>query len=193
MNRVGLEPAFLFAYFVCLGSWSLLTLPGSPVEHKIAELIEPTVADMGYTLVRVRLTGGGGVALQIMAERADRALMTVEDCAGISRAISAVLDVADPIGGAYNLEVSSPGLDRPLVRPADYDRFAGYEAKLETSRPVDGRRRFKGRILGRTDDRVRIALSDDGGEVELPFDLIEKAKLVLSDELIAGDLHAAKA
>lgn len=170
-----------------------MTLPGSPAEHKIAELIEPAVADMGYALVRVRLTGGGAMVLQIMAERDDRANMTVEDCAGISRAISAILDVADPIGGAYDLEVSSPGLDRPLVRLADYERFAGYEAKLETSHPVGGRRRFKGRILGRTDDRVRIALSDDGGEVDLPFDLIEKARLVLSDEFIAGDLHAAKA
>jgi ribosome maturation factor RimP len=149
---------------------------------RIASLIEPSLTAMGYALVRVLFTGGRRATLQVMAERLDDAPMTVEDCADISRSISAVLDVADPVAGAYDLEVSSPGIDRPLVRPGDYDRFAGHEAKVELSRPHDGRKRFRGRILGRDGDSVRIAL--DEGEAKLAFADIARAKLVLTDELI---------
>jgi ribosome maturation factor RimP len=152
--------------------------------RQITELIEPTLNEMGFELIRVLVTGGQRPTLQIMVERADLAPLTVEHCAGASRAISALLDVADPIAGAYRLEVSSPGIDRPLVRRADYERFAGLEARLETELPIDGRRRFRGRLVGLAGDRVRLALPE--GERSIPFDAIKKAKLVLTDELLAA-------
>lgn len=153
----------------------------------IARIIEPSLAAMGYSLVRVMATGGGRPTLQVMAERRDEAPMTVEDCAEISRSISALLDVADPIAGAYTLEVSSPGIDRPLVRPEDYDRFAGWEAKIELNAPQDGRKRFKGRLLGRAGEDVRLAGED--GEVHLPLSAIARARLVLTDDLLALARH----
>src|SRR5205823_15005961 len=107
-----------------------------------ARIIEPSLAVMGYQAVRLAFVGARGATLQIMAERVDGAAMTVEDCAEISRAVSALLDVADPIASAYTLEVSSPGIDRPLVRPEDYERFTGFEARIELTRPLDGRKRF---------------------------------------------------
>lgn len=137
---------------------------------------------MGYELVQIRLGGGVRRTLQIMVERADRAHMTVEDCADVSRAVSAILDVADPLPGAYTLEVSSPGIDRPLTRPADYTRFAGHEARIETEAAIDGRKRFRGRIAGLDGEEVRLALED--GEARLPLAAIKRAKLILTDELI---------
>jgi ribosome maturation factor RimP len=155
-----------------------------PIDTKeIAAIIEPSLDAMGYRLVRVALLGARRATLQVMAERRDEAAMTVENCAEISRSISALLDVADPIAGAYTLEVSSPGIDRPLVRPEDYDRFAGFEAKIELAQPLSGRKRFRGRLLGRADDAVRLIGED--GEVALPFALIARAKLVLTDDLLA--------
>jgi len=152
----------------------------------LGSLIEPALEAMGYALVRVALVGGTSrPTLQVMAERKDGADMSVDDCADISEAVSAILDVEDPIAGAYTLEVSSPGIDRPLVKKADYERFAGFEAKLETAQPIDGRKRFRGRVLGTNDDAVRVRL-DTGEEVNLPLDGIAKAKLVLTDELIAA-------
>jgi ribosome maturation factor RimP len=152
----------------------------------VAAMIEPTLQAMGYALVRVALVGGAGrPTLQVMAERADNAAMSVDDCADISQAISAVLDVEDPIAGSYTLEVSSPGIDRPLVRKADYDRFAGFEARLETAEPIGGRKRFRGRLLGTGTETVKLKL-DTGEEIELPLPCIERAKLVLTDELIAA-------
>ena len=152
--------------------------------NEIARIIEPSLAAMGYRLVRVALTNAGRATLQVMAERGDDAPMTVEDCADISRSISALLDVADPIAGAYTLEVSSPGIDRPLVRPEDYDRFAGFAARIELSEALDGRKRFRGRLLGRAEDYVR--LSGEGGEVRLPLAAITRAKLILTDDLLAA-------
>lgn len=152
--------------------------------NEIARIIEPSLEAMGYRVVRIAFIGARGATLQIMAERDDEAAMAVEDCAEISRTVSALLDVADPIAGAYTLEVSSPGIDRPLVRPEDYERFAGFEAKVELSRPLDGRKRFHGRILGRTGAGARLLA--ETGEVMLPFDAIARAKLLLSDELIAA-------
>ena len=152
--------------------------------NEIARIIEPSLDAMGYRLVRVALTSTRRPALQVMAERRDEAAMTVEDCADISRAISALLDVADPIAGAYTLEVSSPGIDRPLVRPEDYDRFAGFEARIDLVEPLDGRKRFRGRILGRDQDHVRLAV--EAGEVRLPLAGIARAKLVLTDDLLAA-------
>ena len=152
----------------------------------VAAMIEPTLQAMGYALVRVAVVGGvGRPTLQVMAERADNAAMSVDDCADISQAISAVLDVEDPIAGSYMLEVSSPGIDRPLVRKADYDRFAGFEARLETAEPIGGRKRFRGRLLGTGAETVKLKL-DTGDEIELPLARIERAKLVLTDELIAA-------
>ncbi len=159
------------------------------VPERIEAMIAPSLAAMGYDIVRVRLSGSGRQrVLQVMAEPRGGGVMTVEKCADISRAISALLDVEDPITNAYTLEVSSPGIDRPLVRPSDYERFAGYEAKIETNRLVDGRKRFRGRLGRVTEDGVRLAL--DQRETNVPFDAIHRAKLVLTDELIA---EAAKA
>jgi ribosome maturation factor RimP len=152
----------------------------------VEPLIEPTLQAMGYALVRVSLIGGAGrPTLQIMAERIDGVTMSVDDCADISHAVSAILDVEDPIVGAYTLEVSSPGIDRPLVKKGDYERFAGFEARLETAEPISGRKRFRGRLLGAGEEAVRMKL-DTGEEVELPLARITRAKLVLTDELIAA-------
>ncbi|MBV9521861.1 MAG: ribosome maturation factor RimP [Alphaproteobacteria bacterium] len=149
---------------------------------RIKVLIAPSLEAMGYRLVRVAFTGGRRATLQIMAERRDDAAMTVEDCAEISRNVSALLDVADPIATRYTLEVSSPGIDRPLVSREDFARFAGYEAKVELNTPVAGQKRFRGRLLGLAADAVRIALEDR--EVALPFADIARAKLMLTDALI---------
>ncbi len=151
---------------------------------EIVPIIEPALEAMGYSVVRVALTGARQATLQVMAERRDEAAMTVDDCALISRSISALLDVADPIAGAYTLEVSSPGIDRPLVRPEDYDRFAGFAVRIELSAPQDGRKRFRGRLLGRVDDHVRLAA--ETGEVRLPLAAIVRAKLELTDDLLAA-------
>src|SRR5712691_1241124 len=149
-------------------------------------MIAPSLEAMGYRLVRVVFTGGRRPTLQIMAERRDEVAMSVDDCADISRTVSALLDVADPIPVAYALEVSSPGIDRPLVDRADFVRYAGYEAKVETGVPIDGRKRFRGRLLGADDAAVRIAMADR--EVALPLAEIVRAKLVLTDELLAAAL-----
>lgn len=154
---------------------------------RVETLIGPTVEAMGFSLVRVQVLGQNRPRLQIMAERTDGVSMLVEDCAAISRAVSAVLDVEDPIAGGYTLEVSSPGIDRPLVRLADFDRFAGFEAKVEMDLAVNGRRRFQGRLLGTEGDAVRLRMEDS--EVVLPYVDIRRAKLVLTEELLATGGH----
>jgi ribosome maturation factor RimP len=153
----------------------------------IESLIEPSIAAMGYQVVRVQYSGTKRPRLQVMAERVDGTGMTVDDCADLSRAISAILDVEDPLPTAYLLEVSSPGLDRPLVKPADFERFAGYEVRLETTGLIDGRRRFRGRLEGMEGDLVVIVLEDK--KWALPFDEVESAKLVITDELIQASLQ----
>jgi ribosome maturation factor RimP len=150
---------------------------------KIEAMIAPSLEAMGYRVVRVAVTGGRRPTLQIMAERADDQAMRVEDCTEVSRMVSALLDVADPIVGAYLLEVSSPGIDRPLVRPEDFARFAGFEAKVELNAPVDGRKRFRGRLLGVEGDQLRLLV--DALPVALPIAAVARAKLVLTDELLA--------
>jgi len=150
---------------------------------RIEEMIAPTVEAMGYAIVRVQISGRQALRLQVMAERSDGSSISIDDCADISRAISALLDVEDPIPGAFTLEVSSPGLDRPLVRLADFDRFAGYEARIELGRMIDGRRRFTGRLAGTDSNAVRMNLGDT--EVALPFEEISRAKLVLNNELLS--------
>jgi ribosome maturation factor RimP len=152
------------------------------LESRLQDLISAPLEAMGYELVRVQFQGKTHPTLQIMAERTDGAGMTVDDCADISRALSALLDVEDPIQGGYVLEVSSPGIDRPLTRPKDFQTWAGFEAKLEALVAVDGRKRFRGRLLGLEDEAVRIAL--EAGEVLVPLADLKSAKLVLTDELI---------
>ena len=160
------------------------------VEEKVIGAIEPAAAELGYRLVRVRLSGLRRKRLQIMAERED-GVMLLEDCEKLSRAISPILEAADPINGHYDLEVSSPGIDRPLVRIEDFERFAGHEAKLETVQMIDGRKRFRG-VLGAVDgENVTIKMAE--GEVAMPFSWLADAKLVLTDALIEEDLKRAKA
>ena len=149
---------------------------------RIEQIITPSVEAMGYEVVRVQISGGQRAILQIMAERADGAPMTVEDCADISRSVSALLDVEDPIREAYTLEVSSPGIDRPLTRLKDFERFAGFEARLESRMAIDGRKRFKGMLKGVEDGLV--CIDTEQGPARLEFDNILRAKLVLTDELI---------
>ncbi|MBN9495723.1 MAG: ribosome maturation factor RimP [Alphaproteobacteria bacterium] len=153
-------------------------------DNALADLIEPTVDAMGYELVRVIVAGRDRPTLQIMAERKDRKAMTLGDCENLSRAVSAKLDVEDPIKAQYVLEVSSPGIDRPLTRGADFDRFKGHEARIETKFPVEGRKRFSGRLGGRQGDAVRIETQE--GPATLPLAEIARAKLLLTDELIAA-------
>lgn len=151
---------------------------------RIETLIAPSLEAMGYRLVRVAVTGGKRAqVLQVMAERIDDKPMSVDDCTEVTHTVSALLDVEDPIEHAYVLEVSSPGIDRPLVRREDYERFRGHEAKLELATPIDGRRRFRGKLLGVDADRIRLNLGSE--VVELPFARIQRAKLVLTDELLA--------
>ena len=153
-------------------------------ERQIQGAIEPSLAAIGYEVVRIRIGGGRQTVLQVMIERADRAPMTVDDCAVASRSVSARLDEDGLVAGDYALEVSSPGIDRPLVRLGDFARFAGFEAKVEMSEPLDGRRRFRGRLQGAGDGCVRMTVDDR--DVSLPFDAIRAAKLVLTDELLAA-------
>ncbi len=162
-----------------------------PVQQ-IATTLEPVLVGMGYSLVRVRLTGAARPVLQVMAERTDENPMTVEDCADISHAVSALLDVDDPISGPYRLEVSSPGIDRPLTRERDFERFVGYEAKIELREAIGQRRRFRGRIGSARNGVIRMKMGED--EVSIPFDKIQHAKLVLTDDLIKGSAaHTTRA
>ncbi|WP_157879095.1 ribosome maturation factor RimP [Pararhodospirillum photometricum] len=165
------------------------------------KLLAPTAEALGYDLVRVSLLGSGRPTLQVMAERLDETPMTVSDCEALSRALSAVLDVEDPIAGAYMLEVSSPGIDRPLTRPKDFARFAGRDVRIETDRLVDGYKRIKGVLLGIDNDRTvkvqlaepsRLADGQPGSDVlAIPFGAITKARLLLTDALIAESLREA--
>jgi ribosome maturation factor RimP len=150
--------------------------------RRIEDIVAPTVVGMGYELVRVTMSRGGGT-LQIMVEPADGKPMDVEGCATVARALSAVLDVEDPIPSSYTLEVSSPGIDRPLTRPKDYARWAGHVARLETAEPIEGRRRFKGTLLGLEGDVVKLRL-DDGQETDVPLSVVTRAKLEMTDALI---------
>ena len=151
--------------------------------EKIEQEIAPSLKEMGYEVVRVALNGNETKVLQVMAERLDRVDMTVDDCADISRTVSALLDVADPFSGRYTLEVTSPGLDRPLLRPTDYARFAGDEAKIELNHDINGRKRFKCRLKGLT-DKNEVLFDFEGQPMSVPFADIAKAKLILTDELI---------
>lgn len=164
------------------------------IDRRLAEIVRPTIEGMGYELVRIRLMGGQRKTLQIMADRPGGGI-EVEDCARISTAVGAVLDVEDPLEEAYTLEVSSPGIDRPLTRLKDFDDWEGFEARLETSELIDGRRRFKGVLAGTEGDEVLIGIEGPDGEpvtIGLKFDWLSDAKLVLTDELIREALTQKK-
>jgi ribosome maturation factor RimP len=163
----------------------------NPLEERVLELAEPATGDMGCRIVRVRITGMKRKRVQIMVERAADGGCGVDDCERVSRAISALMDVHDPVPGEYDLEVSSPGIDRPLVRLEDFARYRGHEAKLETARMIDGRKRWRGEIAGVDGDAVLIAL--DTGPARLPFAELSEARLVLTDKLIAEDFQRAAA
>jgi ribosome maturation factor RimP len=153
-------------------------------DHRLVELLDPVAESAGYELVRLRLMGGTEQRrLQIMAERPDGE-MNVEDCAILSRAVSEVLDAADPISGEYTLEVSSPGVDRPLTRLKDFEAWEGFEARIELDRVAEGRKRFKGVLAGIEADSVALNLDDEDHTTMIPFAWITDAKLVLTDELM---------
>ena len=159
------------------------------IDRRMAGIITPVLEDMGYELVRVRLMSGKHSILQIMADKPGGGI-EVDDCAEISTAVSATLDVEDPILDAYTLEVSSPGIDRPLTRLKDFDTFQGYEAKIETDELIDGRRRFKGELAGVDGNEVLINIAE--GTIGLQFDWLSDAKLVLTDDLITEMLRQRK-
>ena len=152
--------------------------------QKIQEMIEPSLTHLGYEIVRILLQGGDVKTVQVMVERIDRKDMTLDDCEKVSRTVSALLDVDDPFSSCYVLEISSPGIDRPLIKALDYVRFAGFDAKVETLVPLKGRRRFKGKILGLTDDEKSVRLDAEEGEVSIELENISKAKLILTDDLL---------
>lgn len=158
------------------------------LEQRIAEIIGPAIDDLGFELIRVLVSGQRNKKLQIMAEPKDGSVMNVDHCAIISRTVSALLDVEDPIDDHYVLEVSSPGIDRPLVKLADFAKFAGFDARVEMEVPVEGRRRFSGRLLGV--DGTDVVMDVAEGEVRLPHADIQKSKLLMTDELIAAHQQA---
>ncbi|SMP05116.1 ribosome maturation factor RimP [Shimia sagamensis] len=163
------------------------------IDRKLADIVAPVVEDMGFELVRLRLMGGKSHTLQIMAERPGGGI-EVDECAQISNAVSAVLDVEDPLSDSYTLEVGSPGVDRPLTRLKDFDAYEGYEAKIETSELIDGRKRFRGTLAGIEGEDVLINIEDQGETVTvgLNFDWLADAKLMLTDDLIKEMLKARK-
>jgi ribosome maturation factor RimP len=165
-----------------------LSVAGSELPSRVERILAPSLEAMGYEIVRVQLSGGRSPTLQVMVERRDGAAILVDDCAAVSRTASALLDVEDPLHGSYTLEVSSPGIDRPLVKPKDFERYAGHEVKIETGEPVllpgGTRRRFRGKLLGIEEGKVKLAMPD--GAAELPLAAIQKARLVLTDELLAA-------
>ncbi len=165
----------------------------SPLEDRILPMIEPISKDLGFDIVRLRVMGGSGrKRLQIMAERPDGS-MGVDDCANLSRSISAILDVEDPFDGAWELEVSSPGVDRPLTALEHFARWEGFEARLELDRLVEGRKRFSGVLAGVEGEAVLLDPPDEDATLSIPFDWIAEARLVLTDELIAESLRRGSA
>ncbi len=175
-------------FFLCVKDMNDL-IAKAAIDRRITEIITPVIEDMGFEVVRVRLMSGKETVLQIMAQKPDGTI-EVDDCGEISTAVSAVLDVEDPILDQYNLEVSSPGIDRPLTRFKDFAQWEGFEAKVETEELIDGRRRFKGPLAGVEGDEVLITIEE--GTIGLKFDWLSDAKLVLTDDLIRDVLRGRK-
>lgn len=157
----------------------------TPLEHKITDIARPVIEDLGYNLVCVKIIGeGGSQNIQVMAENPKTKRLGIDDCTKISKALSAIMDVEDPINGAYRLEISSPGIDRPLIRLEDFETYKNLEVKIETSVPSEnGQKRFRGMLKG-IENEDQIALSTDQGDINIPYTSLSKAKLVLTDELI---------
>ena len=176
--------------FLCLDHMTNDLIAKAAIDRRLAEIITPVIEGMGYELVRVRLMSGKSTTLQVMADKPDGGI-EVDDCAEISTMLGATLDVEDPILDAYTLEVSSPGIDRPLTRLKDFATYEGYEAKLETAELIDGRRRFKGVLAGVDGNEVLINV--DEGTIGLKFEWLSDAKLVLTDDLIKEMLKQRKA
>jgi ribosome maturation factor RimP len=172
----------------------LVVEPG--VAARVSAIAGPVLQQMGYRLVRIRISGEAGCTVQVMAERPDGS-MQIEDCEAVSRALSPVLDIADPIERAYRLEVSSPGIDRPLVRRSDFERYAGYLVKIEMAVAHHGRKRFRGKLIGVEGEAARLhrddARADEDTNVLLAIEDIAEAKLVLTDELVAESMRRGKA
>lgn len=172
----------------------LIIEPG--LAARVSAIVEPVIETLGYRLVRVKISAADGCTVQVMAERPDGS-MDVDDCETISRALSPILDVADPIDRAYRLEISSPGIDRPLVRKSDFERNAGHLARIEMAVPVAGRKRFRGTLVGTEDEAARIRRDEvaegEDAELLLPIEDMSEAKLVLTDELVAEALRREKA
>lgn len=164
----------------------------TPQEEKILDLLTPVIEEAGFELIRLRMTGSRTKTLQIMAERPD-GTMTAQDCAILSRAMSPILEEVDPITDNYVLEVSSPGIDRPLTRLKDYARWEGFEAKLELNQTVEGQKRFRGILAGIEDQDVCIDLEGEDETALIPFSMIHQAKLMMTDDLITESLRRAKA
>jgi len=180
----------LARFFVPEGNILSDLIAKAPMDQRLATLLTPAIEDLGYELVRLRYMGGKKPTLQIMADRPEGGI-EVEDCALISRTVSALMDVEDPVSDAYTLEVSSPGIDRPLTRLKDFEMWDGYEARIETTELIDGRKRFKGMLRGVENDEVLIEIPE--GTIGLQFEWLADAKLVLTDSLIAESLKAKKA
>ena len=186
IDEVGLGPAF-FVIFIRVLKKVRRKRKGQGrvhLEQRIEEIIELAVQDLGFEVVRVQLSGNQNPRLQIMAEPIVGDNMTIDHCATISRMVSAILDVDDPIGGAYTLEVSSPGLDRPLMKIRDFERFAGFEARIETNEAVDGRKRFRGRLSGVEGENITIEV--DGEDMSIPHLLVLRAKLLVTNDLLTA-------
>jgi ribosome maturation factor RimP len=182
------------ARFLFLGTLMSDLIAKTAMDRRLADIVQPVIEGLGFELVRIRLMGGATRTLQIMADKPDGGI-EVDDCGEISTAVSAVLDVEDPIEENYTLEVSSPGIDRPLTRLKDFEMWKGWEARLETTELIDGRRRFKGTLGGVEGDEVLVEL-DEGKEtvvIGLQFDWLSDAKLILTDELISEMLRQKKA
>ncbi len=157
----------------------------TPLERKIADIIDPVIKDLGFDLIQVRMIGTQNLqTLQILAENPETGKMDLNGCTAVSRAISAVLDVEDPIASAYQLEVSSPGIDRPLMKIADFEKYTGFDVSVETEMPQDGQKRFRGKLVKCEADAIEIATED--GAVKIEFDNVLKAKLVMTEELVNG-------
>ncbi len=187
------ERAVTFANATFADEPRLITEPGRAA--RVAALVEPVLGELGYRLVRVRISGLAGCTVQVMAERPD-GTMSIEDCEAASRALSPVLDAADPIESSYRLEISSPGIERPLVRRSDFDRYAGQVAQVEMLAPVAGRRRFRGELNGTEGECVRLCCSDaadpEAADVLLRIDDMIEARLVLTDALVSESLRRSK-
>jgi ribosome maturation factor RimP len=181
-------------FFVFQGTQVTDLIAKTAIDRRLADIVQPVVEGMGFELIRIRLMGGQRRILQIMADKPEGGI-DVDDCGRISTAVSAVLDVEDPLEDAYILEVSSPGIDRPLTRLKDFDTWDGWEARVETTELIDGRRKFRGTLMGTEGDEVLIEIEDKGAPVTigLRFDWLSDAKLILTDDLIAEMLRQKKA